>query len=79
MRLLYQSLLRKRLENKREPLFRRQYWYPHNAIAQGTVIAGVPLIEKTCKGGVFFGPSAIQLKRKPVEYKYESVTTVEAR
>jgi hypothetical protein len=70
-------LLRKPLKNKREPLLTRQYWYPHNAIAQGAVIAGEPLIEKTCSN-VIFGPNAVLLERESVEYKYGSITMVEA-
>ena len=56
---------------------RRQYWYPHNAISQDTVIAGEPLIEKTCNS-VIFGPKAVPLNRESVEYEYGSITMVEA-
>ena len=77
IQLSYQSLLRKPLKNKCEPLFRRHYWYPHNAISQGTVIAGEPLIEKTCSS-VILGPDAVLLNRKSVEYKYGSIPMVEA-
>jgi hypothetical protein len=70
-------LLRKPLKNKREPLLRRQHGHPHNAISQGAVIAGEPLIQITYLGCVIV-PNAVLLKRKWVEYKYGSITIVEA-
>ena len=75
--LLYQSLLREPLKDKGESLFRRHHWYPHNAVSQDTVIAGGPLIEKTCNS-VIFGPKVVLLNRKPVEHKYGGIPMVEA-
>jgi len=65
------------LKNKCEPLLKRQHWYPHNAIAQSAVIAGEPLIQIIYLVCVTV-PSAVLLKRKWVEYKYGSITIVEA-
>jgi hypothetical protein len=75
--LLYQFLFREPPKNKHQSLLRRQYWYPHNAIAQGPVIAGEPLIEKNCNS-VIFGPEAVPLNRESVEHEYASITMVEA-
>jgi hypothetical protein len=58
-------LLGKPIKNKREPLFRSQHGYPHDAISQGIVIPGVPLIEKTSNSFVF-EPKAVQMKRESV-------------
>ena len=75
--LLSQRLLRKLLEYKRKPLLWRQYGHPHNAIAQGRVIAVVPLIE-IVSSGLIFDPDAVQLNWESVEYKYGIITMVEA-
>jgi hypothetical protein len=75
--LAQKASLKERFKNKREPLFSRHHWYPHNAITQGTVVAGEPLIEKSCSS-VIFGSDAVLLNRKSVEYKYGSIPMVEA-
>ena len=75
--LAQKASLRERVKNKREPLLRRQDWYPHKAIAQGSVIASVPVTDKTCKS-VIFGPKAVLLNRESVEYKYGSIAMVKA-
>lgn len=74
---LHQSLLGKRLKNKRDPLFRRQDWHPHNTVAQGPVIASEPLVDKTSTN-VIFGPHAILLNRESVEHKHGGITMAEA-
>jgi hypothetical protein len=63
IQLLYQSLLGKSLKNKREPFFRRQYWYSHHAIAQGTVITGEPLVHEICSGII---PNGCSITYAPV-------------
>ena len=70
--------LRKPLKNKRETLLRRHDWYPHNAIAQGTVIAGEPLVEKTCSSVIFGSQGRSELNRESVEDEYGSIAMVQA-
>jgi hypothetical protein len=70
-------LLIKTVKNKLKPLLRRQYWYPHNVISQGAVVADQTLLEKNGIT-VIFDPGSIQLQRERVEYEYGSIAVVKA-
>jgi hypothetical protein len=59
--LWHQPSLNKHFKNKHESFFRWEYWHPYDAISQGTVIPGVPLISEALKC-VLLVPEAIVLK-----------------